>query len=72
MGKLYQETHNYITNISPGSIFVEIGSDRYEGSTEYFGTLAKQYNTQLYTVDIDNQIQHRLTTRLPELANTIQ
>jgi hypothetical protein len=59
VGKLYQETHNYIQQVDPKSVFVEIGSDRWEGSTKYFAQLAEQYHTQLITVDIDDSIRDR-------------
>lgn len=52
MGSLFKKTHNYITNIDPESVIVEIGSDRGEGSTLYFAELAKQYNIILHTVDV--------------------
>jgi hypothetical protein len=48
--------------IEPGSIFVEIGSDRGEGSTRFLASQAEMYNTVLYTVDINDYasktIQH--------------
>jgi hypothetical protein len=43
-----------IKYIEPGSIFVEIGSDRGEESTQYLAGQAQTYNTVLYTVDVDD------------------
>ncbi len=39
---------------SPG-IFLEIGSERGEGSTEYFSQLARKYSTRFITVDLDQR-----------------
>jgi hypothetical protein len=48
--------------IAPDSIFVEIGSDRGEESTQYLAGQAETYGTILYTVDVDEYasktIQH--------------
>lgn len=60
MGLFFQETHNFLSQIDPGSVFVEIGSDRLEGSTLYFANLAKEYNTILHTVDITTEPQSRI------------
>lgn len=60
MGLFFQETHNFLSQIDPGSVFVEIGSDRLEGSTLYFANLAKEHNTILHTVDITTEPQSRI------------
>jgi hypothetical protein len=60
MGLFFQETHNFLSQIDSGSVFVEIGSDRLEGSTLYFANLAKEYNTILHTVDITTEPQSRI------------
>jgi len=44
----------YISNIDPASIFVEIGGDRGEGSTQYLADLARRRGTQLYSVDLED------------------
>lgn len=52
MGTLYQQTHEYITEIEPDTVMVEIGSDRGEGSTLYYANLAEKNNIKLHTVDV--------------------
>jgi hypothetical protein len=59
MGQIFSLTEQYLPNINSGSVFVEIGSDRWEGSTEYFVNLASKNNTTLHTVDIDPDPQSR-------------
>jgi hypothetical protein len=49
-----------VGTIEPDSIFVEIGSDRGERSTQYLANLARTYDTILYTVDIDNHAQRTI------------
>lgn len=49
-----------ISTIEPNSVFVEIGSDRGEGSTQYLADLAQTYGTILCTVDIDNHAQQTI------------
>jgi len=44
----------------PDGIFVEIGSDRYEGSTTILAGLAKKCGTKLISVDVLNEAQDRL------------
>jgi hypothetical protein len=60
MGKIFQLTEKYLPQITADEVFVEIGSDRWEGSTEYYANLAVTNNTVLHTVDIDPDPQHRL------------
>lgn len=56
MGYLnYQNLDRYIGFIESGSVFVEIGSDRGEGSTPYLADMAGKYSTVLHTVDIENR-----------------
>jgi hypothetical protein len=52
MGILYQQTHRYINTLEPNSVIVEIGSERGEGSTDYFSQLAEQHKVDFHTVDI--------------------
>jgi hypothetical protein len=52
MGIAYLKTHEHLT--SADGIFVEIGSERGEGSTNYFAELAGKMGTELITVDIKN------------------
>jgi len=44
-----------LQQIEADSIFLEIGSDRSEGSTKFLADLAQQHGTMLHTVDIDKQ-----------------
>lgn len=44
-----------ITTVDPSSVFVEIGSDRGENSTECLRDLAKKYSVNFLTVDIDDK-----------------
>jgi hypothetical protein len=44
-----------LQQIKPDSIFLEIGSNRSEGSTKFLADLAQQHGTMLHTVDIDKQ-----------------
>lgn len=53
MGQTYKNVDKFLTNgIEPDSVFVEIGSERGEGSTIYLSTLAQQHGTVLHSVDI--------------------
>jgi hypothetical protein len=52
MGTAYLKTHEYLT--SADGVFVEIGSERGEGSTNYFAELARKMDTKLITVDVKN------------------
>lgn len=61
MGKIFQLTEKYLPPANSENIFVEIGSDRWEGSTEYFANLAVTSSTILHTVDIDSEAQRRLS-----------
>lgn len=60
MGFIFQQTHEIFSQIDPNSVFVEIGSDRLEGSTLYFADLANKYNTILHSVDITAEPQSRI------------
>ena len=61
MGSTFKSVEQYLPPINQDLVFVEIGSDRYEGSTEFFAELAIKNNTVLHTVDISNEAQQRLT-----------
>jgi len=64
MGRYYTNFEAYVDQIDPG-VWVEIGVDRGEGSTQYFSGLAKNRATRFYAVDADidqiNRIQNTLT-----------
>ena len=59
MGAIFREAEHYIENLGT-SIILEIGSDRYEGSTEYFSNLAQQHGVEFHSVDIVDNAQQRL------------
>jgi len=65
MGKLYQDVHNYVSTFGPEEIIVEIGSDRWEGSSAYFAQMAKDNSTKLYTCDLDAECESRLRRHIP-------
>ena len=58
MGKIYQSIASYLPDKTTG-VFVEIGSERGEGSTVSLNNLAGQYNTKLISVDIKPDAQQR-------------
>lgn len=53
-------------------VFVEIGSDRYEGSTKILANLAKHHGAKLISVDITNHAQERLQHRVDNVEWVIQ
>ena len=58
MGKTYIKAEKYLKiHDSKKSIFLEIGSERDQGSTTYFVDLAKKYNVDFYSVDIKQDIK---------------
>ncbi len=60
MGQIFKHSQNYLDNIQSGSVFVEIGSDRWEGSTEFLANLAMSHSTVLHSVDIDSDASKRI------------
>jgi len=63
MGKVYQQIGSYLES-GPG-LFVEIGSDRGEGSTAWLDALAAEHNTKLITVDVLSKAKGHLESTLP-------
>jgi cephalosporin hydroxylase len=59
VGSIFKSTEKYI-DAEPGSIILEIGSDRYEGSTDYFAKLAQAKGIDFHTVDISDDAKRRL------------
>ena len=59
MGKLFKNVEKYLIDVDKTSIFVEIGSCNYEGSTEYFAELANKRSTKFISVDINPKISVR-------------
>jgi hypothetical protein len=60
VGAIFCNAEKHITDLG-NSIILEIGSDRYEGSTEYFANLAQQHGVAFHSVDIVNDAQRRLS-----------
>jgi hypothetical protein len=60
MGKLYQRSQEYVTVRGPGSAILEIGSDRWEGSTLWLADLAERMAMDFYSVDINDSAQRRI------------
>jgi hypothetical protein len=56
MTKKHEFFYQLLDSVSPNSVFLEIGSERGEGSTKYLSNLAKYHNVDFFTVDIDNKI----------------
>ena len=57
--KIFDSLSKYMP-ASPQGMFVEIGSDRYEGSTKILAGLAKKCGTKLISVDVLREAQDRL------------
>jgi hypothetical protein len=75
MGSVYKLSDQILSKVDPliDAVFIEIGSERGEGSTSYFSTLAKQFDQKLITVDVDNTVSSRLLNQLPsDIYNNIQ
>lgn len=61
MGSLFQEVGQYLLGeFDNNEVIVELGSDRWEGSTAYFADLANTHNTRMITVDLDPEAYHRV------------
>ena len=65
MGKLYQNVGQHLSGNFPGEIIVEIGSDRYEGSSSYFANLANTHGMKFISVDFDEAARNRLNRTIP-------
>jgi hypothetical protein len=59
MGRPYKNIEKYLPEYELG-VFIEIGSDRLEGSTEFLAKLAQSRNTVLHSVDIQIEPQSRI------------
>lgn len=65
MGKLYQETGQHLQGSCSGEVVLEIGSDRFEGSSYYFADLAVQHDMDFITVDLDAGALDRARRNIP-------
>ena len=62
MGSLFRKVGQHLLgDFAVNEVMVELGSDRWEGSTAYFADLANAHNTRLITVDLDSEAYHRVT-----------
>lgn len=69
--KIFDCIHKHLPCDLQG-IFVEIGSDRYEGSTALLAELAKTHNTQLISIDISTSAQDRLSRQFDNVEFIIK
>jgi hypothetical protein len=62
LGHLYHKTgtDKWTTYLNDTQAIVEIGSDNWEGSTEFYAELANKYNIPFHTVDLNSDIGPRL------------
>jgi hypothetical protein len=65
MGRIYKHINEYITTADPNQQIVEIGSDRYEGSSAYLAELAVTLNTKFVSVDFDTEALQRARRSIP-------
>lgn len=73
MGKLYQQVGRHLLGTFSGEIIVEIGSDRWEGSSAYFADLASTHDMRFITVDLDPGAELRLRkTVLSDHAHLVE
>lgn len=67
MGNLYKKVELYLDQLTPvdNSIFLEIGSDKGNGSTLPLSGMAQSLGLRLITVDIEEQLEGKLNYRYP-------
>lgn len=66
MGHLYKEVGTHVNEqLMADEIIIEIGSDRFEGSTYYFADLAQAHQGKFVTVDIDPDARRRIIKSVP-------
>lgn len=65
LGQLFRQLPN-LNYLEKNQCIVEIGSDRWEGSTKFFASLAKEKNIPFYTVDMVEGIKDRLLQYVEE------
>ena len=56
----FKKTEQWLPPLGSDSVLVEIGSDRYEGSTTHFAEIAVRKETVLHTVDLLKEPQERV------------
>ena len=57
--QIFNQLKNHMPKKTTG-VFVEIGSDRFEGSTTILANLAKEHGTKLISVDLSDNAKNRL------------
>lgn len=73
MGKLYQQIGKHLIGSFSGEVIVEIGSDRWEGSSAYFADLANTHDMKFISVDLDEDARNRLRkTIAPEHSHLVE
>lgn len=65
MGNLFNRVGEHLQGQYPNGVVLEIGSDRFEGSTYYFADLARQHGMKFVTVDIDHATIQRARRNVP-------
>jgi hypothetical protein len=60
LGKLYQQVDAFLPEPAQDHAMVEIGSDRWEGSTLFFADLAQQQNVCFHSIDLDPDVKRRI------------
>ena len=60
MGMIFTHAEHFLEN-TQDTVFLEIGSDSYEGSTEYLSHLALRCGVDFYSVDADKDASQRLS-----------
>lgn len=69
MGSIFKNVSEFVNDINEDEVLLEIGSDRWEGSTAFFAELAHLHNSHLHTVDIQTDIGPRLEQIIPSPYN---
>ena len=64
MGTIFKKLQSHIIDLTSGSVFVEIGSDRGEGSTAELDRVAGLNSTRLISVDICSDAKEKLEHQL--------
>ncbi len=71
MGRVYQHIGTYLEPTA-NSVFVEIGSDRGEGSTQWLDAMAADHNKKLITVDVSSKAKSRWETTFVNTEFVVQ
>ena len=59
MGQLYQQAQRFVQP-APNTIWVEIGSDRWEGSTAFLAQLALENHAVFHSIDLSKDARRRV------------